>query len=156
MKRVVCAIILAVGLADGHAVTKNSASRIVLPNPALLRCQSSDCYQVWSEKPAKANAVFPKQVQIDTNEGCIYGLTALYDKSIAVDDIRAAIDQRYGKWAVQQFRNSPLKMWRIEPEKFAIQLHVADKQDEKRGIAEAGTREAIYVAFGGRSACNIR
>ena len=81
-------------------------------------------------------------------------MTALFDKSIPLDDIKAAIDERYGKWAVPEFVNSPLKIWRVEPEKFAIQLSVASKNDEKRNIAEAGTRLAIYLAFGGKSACN--
>jgi hypothetical protein len=82
-------------------------------------------------------------------------MTALFDKSIPLDDIKAAIDERYGKWAVPEFVNSPLKIWRVEPEKFAIQLSVASKKDEKRNMADAGTRQAIYLAVGGKSACNI-
>ena len=89
------------------------------------------------------------------NQSCLYGMTALYDKSIPVDDVKAAIDGRYGKWALADFANSPVKLWRVETKKFAIQLSVADKKDEKRNIAEAGTKQAIYIAFGGRSACNI-
>jgi len=127
----------------------------VLPNPKLLRCKSSDCSQVWLEKSAETNAVFPKQVSIDMNQSCLYGMTALYDKSIPLDDIKAAIDKRYGKWAVPEFANSPLKLWRVEPEKFAITLSTADKKDEKRNIAEAGTKQALYIAFGGKSAYDI-
>jgi len=48
-----------------------------------------------------------------------------------------------------------LKLWRVEPEKFAIQLSIADKKDAKRNIAEAGAKRAIYIAFGGTSACSI-
>jgi len=153
MKRVLAAVILTLGLAHGQSPKEDNRSRIVLPNPELLRCKSSDCYQVWSEKSAKADAVFPKQVLIDTNEGCIYGITALYDKSIAVDDIKAAIDERYGKWSLSEFANSPLKIWRVESERFAIQLSVADRDDEKRNIGERGTKQAIFLAFGGRGAC---
>jgi hypothetical protein len=71
-------------------------------------------------------------------------MTALYDKSIPLDDIRAAIDERYGKWAVPELVNSPLRVWRVEPEKFAIQLAVASSKDQKRNIAEAGT-QASYI-----------
>ena len=127
----------------------------MLPNPKLLRCKSSDCYQVWLEKYPETNAVFPKQVSIDMNQSCLYGMTALYDKSMPIDDIRAAIDERYGNSAVPEFVNSSIKLWRVEPEKFAIQLSIASKKDEKRNIADAGTKRAIYIAFGGRSACNI-
>lgn len=83
------------------------------------------------------------------------GITALYDKSISLGDIRAAIDEHYGKWAVPDLANSPLRIWRVEPEKFTIQLSIATKKDEKRNIAEAGTKQAIYIAFGGRSACDV-
>jgi len=143
------------GLAYGQTATEENGSNIVLPNPKLLRCKSSDCSQVWLEKSAETNAVFPKQVSTDMNQSCLYGMTALYDKSIPLDDIKSAIDKRYGKWAVPELANSPLKLWRVEPQKFAITLSTADKKDEKRNIAEAGTKQALYVAFGGRSACDI-
>jgi len=109
------------------------------------------------EKPAEANAVFPKQLIIDMNQSCLYGMTALYDKSIPVEDVKAAIDERHGKWALPLNDDAagPVKLWRVEPEKFAISLSIADKKDEKRNIAESGTKQAIYIAFGGRSACNI-
>jgi hypothetical protein len=54
-----------------------------------------------------------------------------------------------------EFVSSPLKIWRVEPDKFAIQLSVADKKDEKQNIADAGTKQAISIAFGGKSACNV-
>ena len=81
-------------------------------------------------------------------------MTVLYDQPTTIDEVKAAVDERYGKWAQPEFGSSPLRIWRVEPEKFAIQLSVADKKDEKRNIAEAGTKQAIYIAFGGRSACN--
>jgi hypothetical protein len=155
MKRVLAAMALMLGLAYGQTATEKNGNYIVLPNPKLLRCKSTDCSQMRLEKSAETNAVFPKQVSIDMNQSCLYGMTALYDKSIPLDDIRAAIDERYGKWAVPEFVNSPLKLWRVEPEKFAIQLSIATKKDEKRNVADAGTKQAIYIAFGGRSACDI-
>jgi len=155
MKRVLAAVILTLGLAYGQTATEEKGSHIVLPNPKVLRCKSSDCSQVWLEKSTETNAVYPKQVIIDMNQGCLYGMTALFDKSVPLGDIKAAIDERYGKWAVPEFVNSPLGIWRVESEKFAIQLSVATKKDEKRNIANAGTRQAIYLAFGGRSACDI-
>ena|SRR6266481_7068680 len=155
MKTVLGTVVLMLCLAYGQTATEENGSRIVLPNPKLLRCKSSDCYQLWLEKSAETNAVFPKQVSIDMNQSCLYGMTALYDKSVPPDEIRMAIDKRYGKWAVPEFVKSPLKLWRVEPEKFAIQLSVASKKDAKRNIADAGTTQTIFIAFGGRSACDI-
>lgn len=110
---------------------------------------------LWLETPTEPNAIFPKQLSIDVKQDCLYGMTATYDKSVSLDDVKAAIDQRYGKWALAQFVKSSIKLWRVEPEKFAIQLSEADKKDEKMNIAEAGTKQAIYIAFGGVTACNV-
>lgn len=156
MKKLIIAIVLMLGLAHSQTAKEEKSSHLALPNPKLLRCTSSDCFQLWSGKSVEANAVFPKQVIVDMNQSCLYSMTALYDKSVSVGDVRTAIDERYEKWALADSANSPVKLWRVEPEKFAIQLSVAGKEDEKKNIAEAGTKLAIYMAFGGRSACNIR
>ena len=155
MKRVIAAVVLMLGLAYCQTAKEENASRVVLPNPKLLRCRSADCFQLWLEKSTESNAVFPKQFIIDMNQNCLYGMSALYDKSISLDEVKAAIDKRYGKWALPGFEKSAMRLWRVEPEKFAIQLSVADKTDEKRNIADAGTKQALYIAFGGKSACNV-
>jgi hypothetical protein len=156
MKRFIAAAGLLLGLANCQTAKEESRSRLVLPNPKLLRCKSSDCFQLWLDKSAEANAVFPKQLVIDMNQGCLYGMRAIYEKSIPVDDVRAAINERYEKWELPlDDPGGSVKLWRVEPEKFAISLSVADKKDEKMNIADVGTKEAIYIAFGGRSACNI-
>jgi hypothetical protein len=157
MKILIAAMVLMVGLVHCETAKDEKNARLVLPNPKLLRCGSSDCFQLWLEKSAEANAVFPKQLIIDMNQNCLYGMTALYEKSISVEDVKAAIDERYGKWALPSNDDAamPVKLWRVEPEKFAIQLSVGDKKIEKMNIADAGTKQAIYIAFGGRTACNI-
>jgi len=83
-------------------------------------------------------------------------MTAVYDKEISADDLKKAIDERYEKWAVPGFEKSQLKLWRVEPEKFSIQLSVSDKNDEKKRFREAGTKQLIYITFGGLSACAAR
>jgi hypothetical protein len=91
---------------------------------------------------------------MDMNQDCLYGLTALYDKSVSIPDIELAIDERYSGSKNTDFDKSSLRLWRVESEKFAIQLGESNKKDEKRGVAEAGTKHVIYIAFGGRSACS--
>jgi hypothetical protein len=154
MKKVIAAVVLMVSLAHCQTAKQEKSIRLILPNPNLLRCRSSDCFQLWSEKSTESNAVFPKQMIIDMNQSCLYGMTALYDKSVPVGDVKAAIDGRYGKWAVPlEDPSGPVKLWRVQPEKFAISLSVGDKTTEKMNIADVGTKQAIYIAFGGRSAC---
>jgi hypothetical protein len=153
MKRVIASVILILGLTQFHQAKEENGNRVVLPNPQLLRCKSSDCFDLWSGRPP-ANAVFPKQVSLDFNQGCIYGLTALYDKSIPLEDVESAIDERYGKWVVPGFAGPGMRLWRVESEKFAIQFTVADKWDQKVYFIEAGTKRVIYIAFNGEFACN--
>ena len=154
MNKVLAAVLFVLVPTYSQTVSKETRSRIVLPNPDLLRCKSSACSHTWLEKSDQADAVFPKQVIIDMNQDCLYGITALYDSSIPVDEIRNALDERYGKWAVSAA--APLRVWRAEPDKFAIQLGVADKNDQKRHMAVVGTKKVIYIAFGGKSACNVQ
>ncbi len=152
MKRLIAAVLLVLALANSQTAQEAKNKRLVLPNPNLLRCKSSDCFQLWLDTPPQADAVFPKQLIVDMKENCLYGMTATYDKSVRLADVKAAIDERYGKWAYAGNDDIPVKLWRVEPEKFAIQLSVADK---KMNIAEAGTKQAIYIAFGGRTACSL-
>ena len=132
---------------------QKTGSRVVLPNPKLLKCRSSECLQLLSTAPSEPKAVFPKQVIVDMNRNCIYGLTVLYDKSVRIGDVETAIDERYEKWADPKFKNSAMKLWRVEPEKFAIQLIETSRKE--KNLAEPGTKQAIFLAFGGQSTCDL-
>ncbi len=93
MKRLIAAVVSILGLAHCQAPKEeNSGSRLVLPNPKLLRCRSSDCFQLWLDKSAEANSIFPKQMIIDMDQSCLYGMIVLYDKSIPLSDVKAAIE----------------------------------------------------------------
>ncbi|MFY9561598.1 MAG: hypothetical protein WAQ52_15300 [Terriglobales bacterium] len=72
---------------------------------------------------------------------------AHYDKSVSMDDLKAAIDERYGKWAVAGFTTGSVMLWRVVPEKFVIQLGAADKRDERSDGVEAGTKNVIYLSL---------
>src|SRR5215831_6557870 len=125
---------------------KEKNKRLVLPNPKLLKCKSADCFQLWLETPTEPSATFPKELDSDVRQIRPFRRP------------QAAIDERYGKWAYPGNDNAalPVTLWRVEPEKFAMQLHVADKRDEKLNIAGAGTKQAICIAFAGMSACSLR
>jgi hypothetical protein len=107
------------------------------------------------EDVAEAKAVFPKQLIVDVNQGCLYGVRVLYDKSIPFQDVKTTIDEHYKKWALDfnEKQEAPVKVWRVEPDRFLIQLSQANKDDEERNIIEAGTKEVIYLSAAGASAC---
>jgi hypothetical protein len=152
MKKAIVLIVLMLSFSDCQAAREGTGARIVLPNPKLLRCALSDCSALWLENSSDSNAVFPKQIIIDMNQNCVYGFRVRHEKSVPFDDVKATIDERYGKWAVAGLEG----MWRVNSEKFVIQLVVANKKDEKMGFAEAGEKEVIYVAIGGASACKVQ
>jgi hypothetical protein len=121
---------------------KNSEKRIVLPNSNLMRCATT---HLWQDEKPGANSIYPVQVGIDhfDNQGCPQGIVALYEKTVSLNDIKAALDQRYGKWGGTD--NGRIMLWRVEPEKFAIQLTTID--DSLREAREPGMKQVIYLAF---------
>jgi hypothetical protein len=152
MKKVIATAALALFLAPFQTAKEQTGGRVVLPNPNLLRCRSSDCSQLWSENP-DADAVLPTQIRVDVVHNCVYGFTAVYDKSVSMDALEAAIDERYKKWALAEFTNSQARLWRVESEKLVIQLSTGNKKDEKKGFAWAGTKMVMFLPIGGKSAC---
>jgi hypothetical protein len=158
MKRPVTALtlllILILTLSHLKAARGESLARLVLPNPKLLRCKSSNCLQLFSEDVGQKD-IAPKQIVLDMNDGCVYGITARYDKSVPIDRIKSEISTVYKQWSMNYPSETNLYLWRVEPEKFAINLAVTDKEDKKRIGTEVGTRQLMYIAFGGRSACDV-
>jgi hypothetical protein len=172
MKKFIAMVTFAMILASYRGASHEGQTQIVLPNAKLLLCRSSSCDQLWQDPP-HANGIYPRQVLIDIfgDRSCPRGIAAIYEKSVPVDDIKAALDQRYGRWAQKGNANLPVKLWRVEPEKFAIQLAVTDdrtqnsKSDEvgaqaigkvignlyehqqRSNVAEAGMKQVIYLAF---------
>lgn len=136
--RFVVAVLVTLGGASLFAATPTPP--IILPDSKLIGCKVSTCSQVMPDPIADSHAVYPWKVLVDINEGGIIGLIALYDTSTSIDVIKAAIDDRYGKWAIPEFKTGPVNLWRIEPEKFVIQLAKYDN----------GTIQLIYLTLGAK------
>ncbi|SPE43630.1 hypothetical protein SBA7_1610003 [Candidatus Sulfotelmatobacter sp. SbA7] len=124
-------------LGTTHAQAVGGTRKIVLPNPQLIHCRSAECSQLWKQDSGDGGAVYPAQVLTDFVNGEVVGLTAVYDKSVSTQELRAAIDTLYGKWTFD-LHGSKLFIWRVEPEKLAVQL--TDRDD--------GTKLVIYLDFG--------
>ena len=143
-----------------------NGGHIVLPNEKLMSCKSANCSQLWSD--AGPNDIYPRQVMVDFFGGtgsasCVRGLKAIYEKSVSIDDLNAAIDQRYGKWNVADMP----ALWRVEPQQFVIQLGVTGGRTkratraetraqgfsqhlgygDRSDVAEAGMPQVIYIAI---------
>jgi hypothetical protein len=113
-------------------------AHLVLPNESLIGCKTPSCYQVLPDASSDAGAVYPWQVRLDFNQPAIIGLIALYDQPTTIDDVQAAVDDRYGKWALANFRTGPVRLWRIDPpHKFVINLSTNSN----------GMAQLIYLSY---------
>jgi hypothetical protein len=130
---------------------KSETKHVILPNPKLVRCTSLACSQLWQDKAPEANDIYPKAVSVELpdNTPCALAVTAQYDKSVSFDDLKAAIDMRYGKWAGVTNDTSPVKSWRVEPDRFTIRLRTITEQDAKLSDDkfEVGTKTVVYTSF---------
>jgi hypothetical protein len=158
----VCAVFLG-------RLARGDGQRVILPNPKLLGCRAAECSRLWEDDAAGKDAIYPRQVVVDAfgEGGRPRGVLGLYEKSVPAEKIQAELDRRYGKWAQADNATLPVKLWRVEPENFAIQLSVTHDRtkemtaDEMAGfaismgmqprsnIAEAGMKQVIYLAFVG-------
>lgn len=108
-----------------------SPSGVVLPSPQLIHCRSVQCSHLWNGDGRPA--AYPAQVLTDVVNGEVVGLTAIYDKSVSVKELRSAINALYPNAAAHGLPD----MWRVEPEQLAIQL--SDWKD--------GTKWVVYLKF---------
>jgi hypothetical protein len=129
-------ILLVTALLVSFSVAQEAPRHIVLPSTELMGCQTPACSQVLPEQTGDAQAIYPWQVMVDFNQGKVIGLTAYYDKPVTFEDLRAAIDARYAKWAAS-FSNDKLRAWRVEPEHFVISL----------SVVSSGMVRVIYLIF---------
>lgn len=119
---------------------------IALPNPNLINCNSP---QLWQHETIQTEAVYPAQVTMDhfDKHGCPKGLVAMYDKAVPEGEIGSAINLHYGKWA-KAIGTGPVRIWRVEDEKFAIQLATIHDSPEEGGASDTdGMKHVIYISF---------
>ena len=119
-----------------------SGKRVILPNAQLLRCVSLTCSQLWQDKAPDGNDIYPKDVSADLPEN---------SPCVSMEELKAAINVRYGKWAKATNPTSPVKSWRVETESFSIQLREVDKIDAQLSgdKLEVGAKTITYTAFPG-------
>jgi len=117
-----------------------STRKIVLPSPQLIHCRAADCSQLWKQDSSDGGIVYPAQVLTDFVNGEVVGLTAVYDKSVSREEIRAAVMALYEK--------SPQVLpdtWRVESEQLAIAIY--DGKD--------GAKQVTYLKIGGTFASHV-
>ena len=154
MRALTALVMLMAGLVSAEPNRESAGRHIALPNPNLMRCASGRP-QLWQDEVSETTALYPVQLVLDhlDDHGCPQGTTALYDKTVPLETIQAALDHHYGQWARADNADVPVKLWRVESEKFAIQLAVVGENGREEGrskqsaIDEAGMKQVIYLSF---------
>jgi hypothetical protein len=113
-----------------------STRKIVVPNPQLIHCRTAGCSQLWKQDSDDGGVVYPAQVLTDFVNGEVVGLTAVYDKSVSAEELRAAIQNLYGD-RPPTLQSAVGATWRIEAEQVVIST--------AEGID--GAKELIYLKF---------
>jgi hypothetical protein len=131
MKSAFRVAVLVVGIwAISSGQTKQSATRrVILPNVKLIRCMTSDCFQLLQDDPPRPGDIYPEHIDVAfLDRWCPFGLTARYNKAVSFEDLKAALEKRYGKGTVKNWGDAPLMIWDIESDHLFIQLQVAGKR----------------------------
>ena len=136
MRSAIFAVLLAFSLIAYARQKQESENRVVLPNSKLIGCETPACSQLWPDDVADSHATYPQNISIDIEDQGIIGVVTRYDKSTPLNDIRTSINKRYGEWVFPKDSAGLAVLWRVEPEKTAIQL-AKDKD---------GTKEVIYLS----------
>ena len=158
MRNLVVFAMLMMGLVSCSRSNHENGRQIVLPNPSLLKACPSKHPPLWRDPPTGTKAIYPAKFHVDFTEGgCSYGFMAWYDKSVSFEQMRQAINQRYGKWEkMELLRPGTISIWRIEPERFVISLTEVTAEDAKVEIPlEPGMPQLIYLPIAERSPKSI-
>jgi hypothetical protein len=89
---------------------------------------------LWKQDSSVGGTVYPAQVLTDFVNGEVVGLTAVYDKSVTREELRATIDALYPKPTFQVATD----IWRVEPEQLAISIFDGSN----------GSKVVTYLKFG--------
>jgi hypothetical protein len=94
---------------------------------------------LWKPDSNERETVYPAQVLTDFVKGEVVALTAVYDKSVSTEELRAAVNKLYRQEPV--LHSDVMTTWRIEPEQFAISISDGTN----------GAKEVTYLKFGKHS-----
>ena len=139
--RVIGNVIFLLAALCATAQAGSSKRKVVLPNPQLIHCRSAGCAQLWKQDSPDGGAVYPAQILTDFVSGEVIGLTAVYDRSVSEEELRAAIYKLYGEQP-PTFQGTAMSAWRIEAEQLAISISDGTN----------GAKKVIYLKFGALSA----
>ena len=129
--KIIRKISLAIMLLLPIVVFASDRGVVNFPNPNILGKKIFEgiiCDVNIKSNNYKDYGIKPKQLLIDiSNEGAISGITVIYNDNVKIEDVVQSVNTVYGKWYLKDFRNKPVKLWRVKSEKFAMSLSNDDE-----------------------------
>jgi hypothetical protein len=133
-----------------------STKHVILPNIKLVRCMTSDCFQLLQNEPPRPGDIYPEHIDVAfLDRWCPFGLTARYNKAVSFDDLKDALEERYGKGTAKNWTDASVVVWEVESAHLVIQLDITDKRMAQIQHVEEGTRSVHYDDVSGKI-CPVR
>jgi len=121
------------------------SKRVILPNIKLVRCMTSDCFQLLQDDPPRPGDIYPEHIDVAfIGRWCPFGLTARYNKAVSFEELKAALEKQYGKGTAENWPHGPAMTWQVESAHIFIELEIADKQMAQNQHVEEGTKNIHY------------
>lgn len=134
------ALLITLGCRQNDQMNSNPSSTeagVQLFNEAVLGSSPTDAVSVL--QPSANTSWSPRQVVLDYKDDACYGAMVHYDRSRSFENLRSAINTRFGEHEQPAFANDPtMGIWRMDDREFSIQLSDNDEED---------SYTAIYVQF---------
>jgi hypothetical protein len=108
-----------------------SQDYIILPDPDMLGITIDQCKIKFINAPYNKKTIHPAQILFDINSNKeISGIIAKYNtEDVSFGDVEQALNSIYIKWKLEGFQNTPLRLWRVEKKRFAINLSLDEEND---------------------------
>jgi hypothetical protein len=144
MKSLFLTAILVTGMCGVAAAQAKheTAKRVILPNIRLVRCMTSDCFQLLQDEPPRPGDIYPEHIDIAfLDRWCPFGLTARYNKAVSFGDLKDALEKLYGKGTAENWPHGPVVTWKVESDHVFVELEIADKLMAQNQHVEEGTQK---------------
>src|ERR1700683_412183 len=147
MKQIIVTVLLVAGISSTSSgqIAGRPDKRVILPSIKLVRCMTSDCFQLLQDDPPRPGDIYPEHIDVAfLDRWCPFGLTARYNKAVPFLELKAALEKRYGKGTTENWPDGPAVTWEVESAHVFVVLDTADKRMAQNQHVEEGTKSVHY------------
>jgi hypothetical protein len=138
MKTIIVTVLLVAGISSASSgqIAGRPDKRVIL---------TSDCFQLLQDDPPRPGDIYPEHIDVAfLDRWCPFGLTARYNKAVSLEELKAALEKRYGKGTTESWPNGPAVTWEVESAHVLVVLDTADKRMAENQHVEEGTKSIHY------------